>query len=717
MLVAGARATDQRRRDRQREIVTLRLPRGLAPDQMLAIVRTVIGLSPARSGLVGRDSVVFEVVGSRAGITHRLRLPSSAAAYVTAQLRAIVPGLAVTEVADFAPERCRRSLELRRQLTDAGLATGDVMATGRTILAALGGLGSGETAVWQLVVTGGIAARPPATTPLWRQLWSGQTPAASTPRTDPGLVGAALRLGAVAPTDRRAGELTSRLRRAAGTVAAPGARLVSRVIPSRLVAGRITRGATPLFASPVQLRPEELAALLGWPVGSPLIPGLDLGGSPQLPAAMSVPRTGRILGRSTADDRVVAQSVRGAQEHTLVLAPTGAGKTWFAAGVVLGDVAAGRGGLVIDPNGVLADAVLDRLPDSAIGRTVVIDPTDTERPVPLPLLGADTGGIPELGADALVTLLRHRYRDLGPRSTDILSSSLYALARMPDATLMDLLRLWGDPRYRSLVAGRSADDPVLAAFFAWFDGLGAAERNFILAAPLNKIRPLLQRPVVRNVLAAPRSTFSIAQALREELVVIVRLSEGTLGSDATSLLGQVVLARLWAAVQARPNRQFFGVTIDEAPRFLDQPTDLGEMLARSRTFGVGITAIAQSLGQFPPALRETVLANARTKLVFGTSATDATRLAKEFGPGVTPDFLTGLGRYEAMGAVSLGGTVSPPFTFATDALGPVIPGRAKAVRAASRERFGVPRAEIEASFTTHQQPGPDTAGPVGRRSS
>jgi len=295
-----------------------------------------------------------------------------------------------------------------------------------------------------------------------------------------------------------------------------------------------------------------------------------------------------------------------------------------------------------------------------------------------------------------------------------LSASLYALARVPNATLMDLLPLWSDVRFRARVAGLVRDDPVLASFFAWFEGLGAAERNYILAAPLNKIRPLLQRPVVRNVLAAPRSTFTIAQALRERMVVIVMLPEGVLGSEATSLLGQVALSRAWAAVQARTGRSLYTVTIDEAPRFLDQPTDLGDVLARSREYGVGVTIIGQSLAQFPTTLRDIALGNARTKVVFGTSASDARRLADEF-VGVEPDFFTGLARYEAIGAVSLAGTVSPPFTFATEALDPPIAGRAKAVRKASRERFGIPKAEIEAALKRATDPGDDTTGPVGRR--
>lgn len=736
-VIFGARLRDQGRRDRQRRAFLVSFPRSVTAEQVGTFVQALVGLASPRTGLLGRDSAVLEVVGTRRGIAHRLRLPKSSATYFLHQARASVPGLSVTPLE--AEDRLLARLpaltqvrELRLTTSERALSVSDPATVSRTVLAACSGLGSGDTLVWQITVVGGTprpaAGRQPQGLRVRLQghrVVVGDVDHAGSGlparlRKDPaGVTGVVVRLGAAGRTPERACELLARLGRAAASVSAPRTRLVPRLLPAALVRRRLAGGTTPLIESPALLSAGELVALLGWPIGAPLIPGLTLGSSPQLAVSPDVPRGGRILGDSTVGTkRPIAQSRKAALEHSIYLGPTGSGKSWLAAGVALGDIAAGSGCLLIDPKGGLVTQLLQRLPEEAIERTIVVDPTDEARPVPVPLLVPELGGIPELAADTLVSLLRHRYRDLGPRSTDILTSSLYALARRPNVTILDLLRLWSSPGFRAEVAAGVQDDPALATFFAWLIGLSGIERSFVLAAPMNKIRPLLQRPVVRNVLAAPRATFTMAEALAQRLVVLVTLPEGVLGPDATGLLGQVLLARLWAAIQGRPggsSRRPYFVAVDESPRFLDAaPTDLGDVLVRSREYGVGVTLIAQSLSMFPTGLREVVLNSARTKVAFQSTGGDARRLADEFGPGVTPDMLTGLAAYEAIGVVSVVGAVSPPFTLRTRPLPDKIPGRAAAVRKASRERWGIPREEIEASFRRDETP-PGSPGPVGRR--
>jgi len=725
-----ARGLDQRRLDATRNVYDLRFPRTVNADQVSAFLQSLAGLATPRLGLRGRDTAVLEVVGDRDGVHHRLRLPHHSASYFLSQLRVQIPGVAVTPFpGGTSLVASALTRELRLPDTAAALAAADGAAISRTFLSAVSGLEHGDRIIWQVVIGGGgpTSRQPGAlaasswTRALGLALSRGTEASDSAQlgrtrrRAQDGLLGITLRLGAEASTLQRRRRLLARLQQAAGSVSAPGARLLPRALPNGLIRPRLARGATPVTEPVVFVSTAELVALAALPIGAPNVPGLALGGSPQLLAGAVVPSTGRVLGDTTAGrTRPVAQPLAGALEHTLITAPTGSGKSWLAANIILGDIAAGYGGLVLDPKGSTVRHILRRLPGAAVSRVILIDPSDEERPVPLPLLAGERGTTAELTADGLIALLQHRYSDLGPRSTDILSSSLYALARVPGSSLFDLLPLWSNPAFRARVVAAVASDPVQASFWSWFEGLGAAERNFVLAAPMNKIRPLLARPVVRNILAAPRATFSLGEAMAKRLVVLVALPEGQLGADAASLIGQVLLARAWSALQRRTSTQPFLITVDEAPRFVDLGLDLAEVLARSREYGVGVTLIGQSLQQFPPLLREVALNSARSKVAFGTSAGDARRLAEEFGPTVTADMLMSLAAFEAIAAVSTGGTVTPPFTLRTRPLAPAVPGREAAVRRASRDRYGVPRAELEAVFTRSTEP-PPASGPVGRR--
>ena len=70
------------------------------------------------------------------------------------------------------------------------------------------------------------------------------------------------------------------------------------------------------------------------------------------------------------------------------------------------------------------------------------------------------------------------------------------------------------------------------------------------------------------------------------------------------------------------------VYVDEAPRFLNLPVSLADALAVSRSLSVGWFLAAQFRNQFPPALRQAVDMNARSKIVFATEYDDARDTAK-----------------------------------------------------------------------------------------
>ena len=76
--------------------------------------------------------------------------------------------------------------------------------------------------------------------------------------------------------------------------------------------------------------------------------------------------TARLLGDADAGVPVpIALSIVDGRQHTHILGSTGCGKSTLMGRMILDDIAAGRGAMVIDPKGDLIGDVLERLPHHA----------------------------------------------------------------------------------------------------------------------------------------------------------------------------------------------------------------------------------------------------------------------------------------------------------------------------------------------------------------
>ncbi len=492
---------------------------------------------------------------------------------------------------------------------------------------------------------------------------------------------------------------------------ATGALRARRVNASRLAAEPSTTRGGDLYA------PAELAGLLGWPIGAPQLPGLSLGTAPQLVPSPRIPARGRVLARSTwpGQDRALAQPLLGAMSHTLIAGPTGVGKSALLLNLIVQDLRAGRGCLLLDGKGDLAADVLARVPECRVDEVIVLDPAHGG---PLPGLRVFGGGSdPELAADLVLGVFRDLFADAwGPRSEQWMRAGLVTLAHSDATTLADLPFLFADAGYRRRLVGRLSD-PLLLGTWAGFEAMSAAERASQLAAPLNKLDQLIGRKAVRTILAQSSAGLDLHEALRRGQVVIVSLAPGRIGAPAARLIGALVVYQLFTAVQARAAlpasaRRPFLAYIDEPTVLGDLPVPLDSLLELGRGFGVGLTLAAQSVTQLPKPVQRALLTNAATLVAFRQGADDAHLLARELPP-VSAEALQHLPAFEVVARVGLGpGDVAPVATGRTLPV-PKPTSDPASIRRASAERFGVDPDAVDAALRArHQQPPDD--GPVGR---
>jgi hypothetical protein len=316
----------------------------------------------------------------------------------------------------------------------------------------------------------------------------------------------------------------------------------------------------------------------------------------------------------------------------------------------------------------------------------------------------------ELIVEHVVGTLHNLYHaSWGPRTDDILRSALLTLVGVPGMTLAEVPLLLTDPGFRRRLVGRIDDPIALGPFWGWFEGLSDAERSQAIGPVMNKLRAFLLRRRLRNVIGQAEPRLDLEQALASNKILLVPLAKGLLGEEAAALIGSLVVARVWQAVQRRAalapeDRPVTFCYIDEFQDYLKLPMSVADVLAQARGLGLGLTLAHQHLGQLPTALQEAVLANARSRVIFQTSAKDARTLAREIAPYLGPEDLQGLDAYEVVVTLSAGARIAPPATGRT-----VLPsagaGRAAAVRIHSRTRYGRDRGEVEAAIRARHDGG------------
>jgi hypothetical protein len=660
----------------------LRFPMGLEPSQAQA----------ALDGLAGLPSsceIVVEVAARAGAITHRLWVPKALVSPARASLAGAVPSLRVTE-AEASPADPTTSTVRLFVPTPTLLAGENVEASSRSLLAGLVTVRSGEQVVVRLCLRPHRARPLPERakpTPLQRQTasaWRRET-------QSPGFATSGLVL--IRASRPRARELASQIESVLRSRRGPagGLRLTYERGSRRLDALPHARRSSGWLSS------RALLGLLGWPLGSALSPGVELGGR-QVLAAADLPTRGRrlLLARDArGQERPVALSAEAARHHMAVIGPSGVGKSALLTNAILADIASGYGGAVIDPKADMIGAILARIPAEHAERIVVLDPGDRARP--LPALAVLSGGDPDDRADVLTGTLKAIFAGAwGVRSDFYGRLAIRTLSELPGATLADIGRLFYEEPYRRAAIARLRD-PFLIASWQSYEGLTDAAKAEHVQAPMARVMTLLARPRVRAVLAAPEPKLDIPQLLGERKWLLVSLAPGVLSEPGATLVGAAVMYAIWSAIEAR-------VSLDPAKRhpiflYVDElatltngmPFGFEQLAERARGLGAGLTVAIQTLGRIGEPTRSALLGNVATLITFRAGAIEAPRLDREL-PGMSASDLQALGRFEVAARVGTGsGSSVRVVTGRTQPLPPET-GQAEAIRDRSAADYGSERA-------------------------
>lgn len=389
--------------------------------------------------------------------------------------------------------------------------------------------------------------------------------------------------------------------------------------------------------------------------------------------------------------------------HLWVIGKTGSGKSTLLANLICQDLQRGEGLALLDPHGDLVDAVLPFIPQHRIKDVLWFAPADRSYPVSFNVFRqgrrphADTA----LLTSQLVSVFKKYWADSwGPRLEHILRNAILAVAPDPRATLLFLYRFLTDEKLRAKVT-ENLPDPVVRQFWRKeFPGYGRNLQSEAVAPALNKLGAFVAHPVVRNIIGQERSRVDLIELMTSRGILLANLATGHIGEDASHLLGGLLLTAMQLSAMERPRGGApLYVYVDEFQHFVTD--SLATMLSESRKFGLGLILAHQYLAQLTDSVRDAVLGNVGSMMIFRIGATDAALLEPEFMPPFTASDLMALPRYHAAVKVLARGEALAPFSARTL---PALPSPRDAaestsrIRISSRRRFCRPSIEVEAAI-------------------
>ncbi len=333
-------------------------------------------------------------------------------------------------------------------------------------------------------------------------------------------------------------------------------------------------------------------------------------------------------------------------KHLYVVGKSGYGKTNFLRFLILQDLSRGSGVGVLAPEmEMLSEEILPFIPDDRVQDVIYFNPKDLQFPIVLNPLHLEPDEDIDLHVDETFTVLQRVVGDGGPRMDEILRHSLYALTERQGSTLMDFEPLLDrqDSTLRNEII-KSTDDDQTKRFFEHTYPQMSRDAHLPI---INRISRIIRGKYVRNCLCPPTRTplkpdeislrlLNIRRAMDEGKILLFNLSDGILGTVASQLIGQLIVAKFQTATMSRADsaksaRTPFYLYLDEFQNFCGIAQQSYEkILSRARKYKLGLILAHQQTRQVPLELYREILGNVSTIVSFQVAQADAGRLGPEF---------------------------------------------------------------------------------------
>jgi hypothetical protein len=321
--------------------------------------------------------------------------------------------------------------------------------------------------------------------------------------------------------------------------------------------------------------------------------------------------------------------------HSLLIGGTGTGKSTLLLNEIVQNIAAGHGGLLVDPHGDLVDEVMARVPDDRIRDVILFDPADEKFPIGFNILQANSETEKNFLASDLVATFRSYSTSWGDVMDSVLANAVLAFVESTrGGTLFDLKRFLVEKEFRREFLETVQDEAVRYFWTNEFPVMAGRTQSSVLI----RLDSFLRQKLIRNIVCQTDSGLDLRRVLDERKILLVKLAQGLIGEQNAAFLGTLLISKLYQIALTRQDidpskRSLFPCFIDEAAHFVGNPS-MSLILANLRKFGIALTLATQTYRQIRDRgekdVAEAVLANCQTRICFRLGDNDAEKLAGGF---------------------------------------------------------------------------------------
>ncbi|NUM25216.1 MAG: type IV secretion system DNA-binding domain-containing protein [Candidatus Buchananbacteria bacterium] len=413
---------------------------------------------------------------------------------------------------------------------------------------------------------------------------------------------------------------------------------------------------------------EELASLYHFPTPFLETPNIQWLLAKKLPPAVGLSSNGLLLGeniyRGKKSNIYLAPDDR--RRHMYIIGMTGTGKSVLMSNLAIQDIRAGKGVCVIDPHGSLVESILESIPKERIDEVIYFNPADTNRPIGLNMLEAETIEQQDFAIQELIAIFYKLVTDpsmIGPMFEHNMRNAMLTLMadKKDPGTIVEIPRIFTDREFQRYKLGK-VTDPMVRSF--WEQEMAKTSdfhKSEMLGYLISKIGRFIENSMVRNIIGQPKSGFNFREIMDQQKILLVNLSKGRVGEVNSNLLGLIIVAKLQMAALSRTDipentRQDFYLYIDEFQNFITD--SVATILAEARKYKLNLILAHQYIGQltegsgpegksYGDKIKDAIFGNVGTLMSFRIGVEDAEVIAKQMAPVVDEYDLMNIEKFNA----------------------------------------------------------------------